>query len=75
LTFKDLETQIQKFSRNNPVFKDFQNLEFKEKKFKDSQKHSRMRGNFVISLNCNDAISLLQFSTHTVNWKKTLHFR
>jgi len=38
--FKDLETQIQGHSRTNPVFKDFQGLEFREKNsrtFKDAQ--------------------------------------
>jgi len=38
-TCKDLETQIRGLLRTNPVFKYFQGLEFREKKFQDFQGH------------------------------------
>jgi len=46
-TFKDLWNKIQGLSSTYPVFKDFQCLEFKIKKFKYFQGLLRMRGNPV----------------------------
>jgi len=44
-TFKDLLNEIQGLSSTCPVFKYFQGLEFRRKKFKDFQVLSRMCGN------------------------------
>ena len=49
MTFKDLWNKIQGLSSTCPVFKDFQGLEFRIKKFKYFQRLSRMRGNPVIT--------------------------
>jgi len=46
-TFKDLWNEIQGLSSTCPVFKYFQCLEFRRKKFKYFQVLSRMHGNPV----------------------------